>query len=373
MKSISPLLTLILVSACTGGGDPEASSDVWRVNTTSGSVTAEGAENAVFWRDIPYAQPPVGELRWEYPVAPAPQTAVYEANFDANGCAQTCALPPGNCPAFGISEDCLYLTVKAPAEPSSDPAGYPVMFWIHGGAYTQGLGNCALYNGTSFAEQGVITVVINYRLGAMGFMASKSQTGNYGMLDQRMALQWVQDNIKGFGGDPTRVTAAGQSAGAMSVATHLVSPQSKGLFSKAIMESNCLGMPYHTRESAGNNADAMAGYMKCDNDDIACLKSKTMAEVLDAQANAIKMDRKTLFINFLPFAPMVEEGGELPKQPLDAMAVGEFNPGKLLLCFISIISISSLSQSMLSEALKISNVLQPPLTTSLTSHITIIY
>lgn len=282
------------------------------------------------WKGVPFAQPPVGDLRWEYPVAPEPTSTVYEANVDVNGCAQTCVLPPGNCPSFGISEDCLYLSVKAPAEPSADPAGYPVLFWIHGGAYTQGLGNCALYNGTSFAQQGVITVVINYRLGAMGFMASASQNGNYGMLDQRMALQWVQDNIKGFGGDPTRVTAAGQSAGAMSVATHMVSPNSKGLFSKGVMESNCLGMPYHTRTSAGINADAMAGYMKCDNDDIACLKSKTMEEVLDAQANAIKVDRKTLFINFLPFAPMVEEGGELPKQPLDAMAVGEFTPMPLL-------------------------------------------
>lgn len=85
----------------------------------------------------------------------------------------------GNCPDLsGISEDCLYLTVHAPKEPSSDPEGYPVFFWIHGGAYTQGMGNCALYNGTNFAKQDVITVVINYRLGALGFIASESMTGD---------------------------------------------------------------------------------------------------------------------------------------------------------------------------------------------------
>lgn len=213
----------------------------------------------------------------------------------------------------------------APEEPSSDPNGYPVFFWIHGGAYEQGLGNSPLYNGATFAQKGVITVVINYRLGIMGFMANSDMQGNYGLMDQRLAMQWTKDNIKAFGGDPARVTIGGQSAGAMSVGSHLISPGSKGLFSKAIMESNCLGMPYHTKESAAKNADAAFEYLKCTKGDLACMKGKTPTEILDAQAHAVSIDRKTLFINFLPFAPLVD-GVVLPKQPLDALAAGEINP-----------------------------------------------
>ena len=106
------------------------------------------------------------------------------------------------------------------------------MVWIHGGAFTQGLGNCALYNGSTFAQKNVISVVINYRLGAMGFLASPSMEGNYGILDQRAAMQWVVDNVAAFGGNPAAVTLAGQSAGAMSVGVHLVSENSKGLFQR---------------------------------------------------------------------------------------------------------------------------------------------
>lgn len=167
-------------------------------------------ENVREWNGIPYAVPPVGEKRWTYPEYPQPRTDTYMANYMAPGCSQTCKLPPGNCPVYGISEDCLYLTVWAPHNPSKDPKGYPVMFWIHGGAFEQGLGDCALYNGTNFANKDVVTVVINYRLGAMGFMASESMQGNYGFLDQRMALQWTKNNIAGFGGNPNDVTIAGQ-------------------------------------------------------------------------------------------------------------------------------------------------------------------
>lgn len=169
------------------------------------------------------------------------------AAFNAPGCQQVCNLPPGNCPEYGISEDCLYLSVWAPTEPSSDPAGYPVYFWIHGGAFEQGLGNCALYNGTTFATNNVVSVAINYRLGALGFLASESMEGNYGLWDQQLALKWTIDNIAGFGGNPKRVTIGGQSAGAMSVGAHLTAKGSVGMFQQAVMESNPLALPFHTR------------------------------------------------------------------------------------------------------------------------------
>ena len=170
----------------------------------------------------------------------------------------------------------------------------------------------------------MVTVVVNYRLGALGFMASKSMQGNYGLMDQRLALQWVNDNIAAFGGDPKRITIGGQSAGGMSVGAHLIMPGSKGLFSQSVMESNCLGLPYHTRESATKNADAAFEYLNCDKDDVSCMRSKSAEEILDAQANSVKMDRKTLFINFLPFAPMVENGGSCQCSPCMPKLVGRW-------------------------------------------------
>lgn len=218
----------------------------------------------------------------------------------------------------------------APKEPSADPAGYPVLFWVHGGAFEQGLGNCALYNGTAFALNGIVTVVINYRLGALGFMASESMEGNYGFLDQRKALLWTQENIASFGGDPTKVTVAGQSAGAMSAGAHMVSRKSAGLFSRVVMESNPLALPFHTRESAGKNADSVMEYLSCAVDDVECMRTKSVDEVLDAQAHAVKLNLDTLLVNFLPFAPMVEPGGEIEAQPMDMIRDGQFDPIPIL-------------------------------------------
>ena len=177
------------------------------VKTTTGDVQGHYApQNAREWNGIPYATPPVGDLRWEPSIPPAAWSNTYTADFMAPGCPQVCNLPPGNCPEYGIEEDCLFLSVWAPNKPSEDPAGYPVMFWVHGGAFEQGLGDCALYNGTQYSQLDVVTVAINYRLGTLGYMAGELMEGNYGILDQRLALQWTQDNIAGFGGNPKRGT-----------------------------------------------------------------------------------------------------------------------------------------------------------------------
>jgi carboxylesterase type B len=299
------------------------------VSTTNGMLQGfVNVANVREFKGIPYAAPPTGSLRWKYPQSPKPFTSTYNATYDAPGCPQICNLPPGNCPEYGTSEDCLYLSVFSPLEdpdPVTYPNGYPVLFWIHGGAFEQGLGNCALYNSSTFAEKKIVSVVINYRLGALGFLASKSMQGNYGFLDQRMALQWANDNIKNFGGNPKAITIAGQSAGGMSVGSHLISPASKGLFANSIMESNPLGLPFHTRESATTNANDVFAYLGCASDDIACMQSKSVDEILDAQKNAIKLDFDTLLLNFLPFSPMVEVNGEIPDQPLYALAKGQVN------------------------------------------------
>ena len=175
------------------------------VKTTTGYVQGHYAPHDVReWNGIPYATPPVGDLRWEQSTPHASWNDTYVADFMAPGCPQMCNLPPGNCPEYGTDENCLFLSVWAPNKPSEDPNGYPVMFWVHGGAFEQGLGDCALYNGTQYAELDVVTVAINYRLGVLGFMASEEMEGNYGILDQRLALQWTHDNIRGFGGNPDR-------------------------------------------------------------------------------------------------------------------------------------------------------------------------
>ncbi|CAN0174009.1 unnamed protein product [Ectocarpus fasciculatus] len=294
------------------------------VTTTTGPV--QGHYNYLGvreWNGIPYAKPPVGDLRWENPQTPNAWTDTYDASFMAPGCMQECKLPPGNCPEYGIGEDCLYLSVWAPTEPSPDPEGYPVFYWIHGGAFEQGLGDCALYNGTNFAMKDVITVVINYRLGAFGFLASASMDGNYGLMDQRKGMEWVRDNIKGFGGNPNDVTIGGQSAGGMSVGAHMTMPGSKGLFHKVVQESNPLGLPCHERESAQQNADDVFEYMSCPADDVTCAKARPAEDVLEAQNNAPKLNFNNLFINFMPWSPLVEEDGELPQQPLFALMNGE--------------------------------------------------
>jgi len=240
----------------------------------------------------------------------------------APGCPQLCNLPPGNCPEYGTDENCLFLSVWAPNKPSADPSGYPVMFWVHGGAFEQGLGDCALYNGTQYAELDVVTVAINYRLGVLGYMAAENMEGNYGILDQRLALQWTQDNIAGFGGNPKRVTVGGQSAGGMSVAAHLISEGSQSLFAQGAMESNPLALPFHTRESSSANADAAFAYLGCAKNDIACMRSKPVDQILEAQAKSPSLNLDNLFINFLPWSPLVEAGGLIPEQPLVAMAAG---------------------------------------------------
>lgn len=289
------------------------------VGKIQGHLNSKGVRE---FKGIPYAVPPTGDLRWEYPKSPQPFADTYIANYDAPGCPQLCVLPPGNCPAV-TSEDCLYLTVTTPnvAPPAE---GFPVFFWMHGGAYEQGLGNCALYDGSNFAQQDVITVVINYRLGALGFLAGSTMQGNYGMMDQRLAMQWTAQNIRAFGGNPDQVTIAGQSAGAMSVVSHLISHNSTGLYKNAIVESNPLALPFHSRSSAAKNADAFSDYLGCSHNDLACLRSQSPDRILESQEKSVKINFDNLLENFLPFSPIVD-GVEILEQPLDALRNGNFN------------------------------------------------
>ncbi|XP_012939630.1 neuroligin-2 [Aplysia californica] len=191
---------------------------------------------------IPYAKPPVGQLRFARPQFPAPWKDTRDALKFGAQCAQRplTSSPQADLP---YSEDCLYLNIYAPRFNTST-VKLPVLFWIHGGGYFGGTG--ALYNGTELALRGVIVVTINYRLDLFGFLSTADSVipGNFGMLDQVLAMEWVRDNIAAFGGDPNDVTLAGESAGASSVSLHLLSPLSRGKFHKAIMESGVSLCPW---------------------------------------------------------------------------------------------------------------------------------
>ncbi|TRW81840.1 carboxylesterase family protein [Mycolicibacterium sp. 018/SC-01/001] len=208
------------------------------VQTTSGTVRGVVAPDHRLFADLPYAAPPVGPLRFADPQPPAPWPGVREATAFGPRCMQS--LDGDIELGRQTDEDCLSLNVwTPPVQPSAQPRA--VMVWIHGGAFVNGSGR--IYDARRLAARGdIIVVTLNYRLGALGFLAHPAlgppgQVGNYGLADQQAALRWVRDNIAAFGGDPDRVTVAGESAGGMSVCDHLVSPGSRGLFSAAIIQS----------------------------------------------------------------------------------------------------------------------------------------
>ena len=219
-----------------------------QVRTESGTISGIHADGLSVYKGIPFAAPPVGDLRWRPPVHAAPWTGTRKADAFAPACMQVGVSMPGETPP-AVSEDCLYLNVWTPAKSTTEHL--PVIVWIYGGGYINGSAAMPLYWGDRLAQKGVIVVTIAYRLGPLGFLALPELTresphhssGNYGLLDQIAALEWVQRNIAAFGGDPKCVTVAGQSSGAISVSILMASPLVKGLFQRAIGESGGLFEP----------------------------------------------------------------------------------------------------------------------------------
>ncbi|WP_132091310.1 carboxylesterase family protein [Caulobacter sp. BK020] len=220
------------------------------VRVDGGLIAGAAADGVRTFFGVPYAAPPVGDLRWRAPQPVKPWDGVRSATAFSPVCRQTA--PWITEPQ---SEDCLYLNIWAPAAPSS--AKRPVMVWIHGGGFFGGSGSQALYDGTRLARRDVIVVTLNYRLGVLGFFSHPDLTaespdhvsGNQGILDQIAALRWIHDNIAAVGGDPDRVTIMGESAGGESVAILVASPLAKGLFQRAISESGNYGLPLDPAEA----------------------------------------------------------------------------------------------------------------------------
>jgi para-nitrobenzyl esterase len=229
-------------------------------------ISSSSADMRVY-RGIPFAAPPVGDLRWKAPQPAAKWQGLLQAAEFSNACWQTpypaaaaiyqAKLPP-------LSEDCLYLNIWTPAKSSKDRL--PVMVWIHGGGFTRGYGGSRAYDGEALARKGAVIVTINYRLGVFGFFAHPAlsaesghhASGNYALLDQIAALQWVQKNIAAFGGDPTRVTIFGESAGSWAVNVLMASPLARGLFQRAIGESGGSFSPMKPLAEAEREGEKLA-------------------------------------------------------------------------------------------------------------------
>ncbi len=239
------------------------------VKAPAGAV--QGMENAgtrTFF-GIPYAQPPVGELRWRPPVPLAKWSGVRPASDFGPACFQPVSkIASVYTPAapLPMSEDCLTLNVWAPAH----AAKAPVFVWIHGGALVTGSSREQMYDGRKLAERGIVVVSINYRLGVLGWLAhpelspenADMLSGNYGLMDQIAALRWIKDNIRSFGGDPLNVTIAGESAGALSVMFLMESPPAQGLFHKAVAQSAyMITMPELKKAAFGQPSGEAVGTM----------------------------------------------------------------------------------------------------------------
>jgi para-nitrobenzyl esterase len=231
------LPAMILLAACNRPEGP-----VTLVKVEGGRVEGVVENGITIFRGIPFAAPPVGDLRWRPPQPVEPWDTVLKADAFAPACPQA-RMPFPGAPEMEVSEDCLYLNVWTPASSSKDRL--PVMVWIYGGGFAMGSTSVPTYSGEKLAALGVVVVSIAYRVGALGFLAHPQLTaesdhhvsGNYGLLDQIAGLEWVQHNIRAFGGDPGRVTIFGESAGGISVSMLSASPLCKGLFAGAISQS----------------------------------------------------------------------------------------------------------------------------------------
>jgi para-nitrobenzyl esterase len=291
-----------------------------RVRTANGTVEGLRTESGVqAYLGIPFAAPPVGDLRWKPPHTVKNWTGTRSAAQFGPRCVQAPIFGDMNFRSTGMGEDCLYLNVWTPA--TSGGGRLPVLVYFYGGGFVAGDGSEPRYDGESMARRGIVSLTVNYRLGVFGFLAHPELTresprhasGNYALLDQHAALQWVQKNIAAFGGDPKKVTIAGESAGSIAVSALMASPLSKNLIAGAIGESGALiaptlpPVPLAQGEEGGTKFAASVGAAS-----LAALRAMSTAQIQDAAAK-LPIGR---------FASTVD-GYFLPKLPVEIFAAGD--------------------------------------------------
>jgi para-nitrobenzyl esterase len=255
------------------------------VHTQSGLVQGIPENGVTAYKGIPFAAPPIGDLRWQAPKPPMAWKGVRNGDKFAPACMQVpLDIAPGM-RGVATNEDCLYLNIWTPAKSPTDRLA--VMVSIYGGGFVNGASSIATYNGANLAKKGVVVVSLSYRLGAFGFLAhpqltaeQKGHSGNYGLLDQIAALQWVKRNIASFGGDPHRVTIFGESAGGISVSMLAASPLAKGLFQGLISESGGNFGPQRQDDEGGESMDSLAAGEK---NGVAFLAKLGAASIADAR------------------------------------------------------------------------------------------
>ncbi len=305
------------------------------VRTDDGPVRGEAVANggAVF-RGIPFAAPPVGQRRWRAPERPKPWTQPRTTIAEHAACPQVVYGDWNRSAANASSEDCLFVDVRTPG--LSATAKLPVLVWIHGGSNRAGAGGGTVES--RITDQGIVLVSVQYRLGAFGFLShpalSREQggrSGNYGLMDQQAALRWVRRNIARFGGDPARVTIAGESAGAMDVGLHILSPGSRGLFHQAIAESGTAGFGTAPRSLAENETLGTLiakGAGLPASATVAQLRALPMAAVLKADET---VDAPTIDDDSFVWLQAVVDGAVLPDTPATLLARGRINPAPLVI------------------------------------------
>jgi len=326
--SVSPLPLLLLAIACfteasTCAAQTEKQAAEFLVRTTSGPLRGVARpDGGAEFLGIPYAQPPVGDLRWHEPVPIKPWTGVRAAGSFGAPCAQPVMGDWNRHDAEAGVEDCLFLNVVSPVWPAKQPL--PVMFWLHGGGNEGGSASSAFYNGGTLVNHGVLLVTVNYRLGIFGFFAHPALSaesthhgsGNYGLMDQILALGWVRENIANFGGDPKNITIFGESAGAIDTGLLMTSGLSKDLFQRAIAESGT---------SFGHTLLSVSIAEKAGEVFAASLKLPTGAEGLKQlrQLTAQQLlAAKSSLSSYAHFGPDID-GWVISRQPASVFAAGE--------------------------------------------------
>jgi para-nitrobenzyl esterase len=312
-----------------------------QVKTASGLVQAAPDSSAALrvFRGIPYAAPPVGDLRWKAPQPVKSWPGVRPADTFGPRCMQRAMFSDMEFRSNGMGEDCLYLNVWTPAR--SGEERLPVLVYFYGGGYRAGDGSEPRYDGASMAGKGIVAVTVNYRLGTFGFLAHPElsqeapyrASGNYGLLDQNAALRWVHANIAAFGGDPKRVTIAGESAGSISVSAQVASPLSKDLIAGAIMESGSLIGSMTPRPLSEAEQDGVKFATTAGASSIAALRALTAEQVLELTAKPDSPRFGPVTDGYLlpKEVAAILEGGEQARVPLLGGSNSEEQPARGLL------------------------------------------
>ena len=321
MKKIVVLLIAAVALGRVAAAQPgkAAAGGTNRVKTANGVVEGVAEKSGVrSFKGIPFAAPPVGNLRWKEPQPAKNWTGVRKADKFGPRAMQRPIFGDMNFRSDGVSEDCLYLNVWTPAKTGTERL--PVLVYFYGGGFVAGDGSEPRYDGESMAQKGIVALTVNYRLGLFGFLAhpelsresGKNASGNYGLMDQRAALQWVQQNIAAFGGDPKKVTIAGESAGSFSVSAQMASPQARNLIAGAIGESGSLLSLQPTMPLAKGEEGGVKFATEVGAGSLAALRAMPAEKLLEATAKP----------GVAWFWPVVD-GYFFPKSPSEIFEAGE--------------------------------------------------